>query len=123
MMNETGAPFSIYPYGYEDELAKKRAANEAIEFEERHRLQLADELSVDLGVVAMAAFTGIAGPEYKESAPVQPTIEQSRKLGQAPLRSMITIDGRPSFLTSLQAEQLSTVNEQAVLGHADRQAA
>lgn len=122
-MNETGAPFSIYPYGYEDELAKKRATEEAVEFEERHRLQLADELSVDLGVVAMAAFTGIAGPEYKESAPAQPTVEQSRKFGHTSLRDTVTIDSRPSFLTSLQAEQLSVVNEQAALGYADHQAA
>lgn len=111
--------FSIYPYGYGNELAEKRALREN---EERHRLELADKLSVDMGVIAMAAITGIAGPEYKEVASVQPTAEQARKLGQAPVRHLVTIDRSPLF-SSIDIEQPAAVNEHAVLGYASQRAA
>lgn len=102
-----------------NELLEKQALQESRESEERHRLQLADELSVGLGAVALAAVTGIAGPEYKEVRPL-PTAERLRKLGSASVSNMIRID-RPSFMNSLKIEQTVAIDEQAVLGRAKQQ--
>lgn len=109
--------FSIYPYGYEDELAEKRAIREN---EERHRLELADKLSVDMGVVAMAAITGIAGPEYKETTTLPP--ERSRMFGEAAVSHLVTIDHSP-LLSSIELKQFPVIDERNVLGYAERQAA
>jgi hypothetical protein len=119
-MSDLKNNFSIYPYGY-DTLPEKRAHQEGLENEERHRLQLADELSVDLGTVAMAAVTGIAGPEYKEVRLAPQSSEQKRKIGSFPVSNVVTLD-RPSFMNSLENEQALAITEEAMLGRARQQA-
>jgi hypothetical protein len=104
--------FSIYPYNPEDELTDKNAVRE---FEKWHRQQLAG----DLGTIAIAAVTGIAGPEFKESRSFQLTTDQLRRLGAAPVSATIALDG--TFMSSLKAEQITALNEQAVLGYAEQQ--
>jgi hypothetical protein len=117
-MNNYESNSLIYPSNY-DELAESRARKE-----ERSRQQeLAQALTGDLATVAFAACIGIAGPEYKKYMPAQPTVEQSRKFGRASLSSLVSPEDRPSFLTSIEADQYAAVNEQAVLGYANRQAA
>ena len=104
--------FSIYPYNPEDELTDKNALRE---YEKWHRQQLAG----DLGTIAIAAVTGIAGPELKESRSFQPTTDQLRHLGATPVSTMISLDS--SFMSSLKAEQITALSEQAILGHAEQQ--
>lgn len=105
---------SIYPYNY-DELTNQHDLEESRQAEELRRIQI----SGDLGIVAMAAITGIAGPEYKEATQVRPSIKQVEKLGATSVSSMITMD-RPSFMDSLSIEQAATLNEKAVLGYAEQ---
>lgn len=112
--------FSIYPYSPEDELTEKNAVRE---YEERQRTELADKLSVDIGVIAMAAVTGIAGPEYNERASTHLTAEQSRKFGQTPVRHLISIDRSPLLSSTEFERETSAVREQAILGYTERQAA
>lgn len=110
--------FSIYPYGY-NELTESRAREERRLFEEKSREQLANELTLPLGALALGALTGgIASPEYKESSIVQPSATQMRKLGARSIGTVMTLDN--SFMNSLVAEQSATLTEQAILGYATR---
>jgi hypothetical protein len=118
---ENNFSISIYPYGY-NELVKERDLQESQALEERRREQLADELAIPLGALALGALTGgIASPEYKDSPATQPSTEQIRKLGAISVSDLISVD-HPSFMNSLENERAAAINERAVLGYADQRA-
>lgn len=72
--------------------------------QERRRLELADELSVDLGAIAVAAITGMSNAEHKVSTDesqmetlkiTSATAKQIEALGYASLHTLITLDRTP----------------------------
>lgn len=125
MIRETGAPFSIYPYGYEDDLAKKRAAADLrAAQEDAYRTEIAEKIFqpkedviTGLGITAVAAMTGMANGRLEQTPPVKaefaPIVdEKSLTLGRGVVRSIFEIQ-----------QTRNAVNEQAFLGYAERQAA
>ena len=124
--------FSIYPYGYEEnELAEKHAAIEALRAqEEEQRTYLAEHLARPadatvrgIGDIAIQGFTGgILQPTFDTESHYTPSREQSRKLGQAPVRHLVSIDNSP-LLQSVELDQQRALNNQSVLGYAETKAA
>lgn len=116
----------MYPYGYEDELSRKRAPKEQLASEEILRGELVETISPiqdfihSMGSIAIAATVGIAGAGFKDKQTISTlhpeqsptTITHARALGSVSLHHLVEIE-----------QGHSALNERAVLGYAERQAA
>lgn len=98
-----------------DEPTKKHVFENLSTNEALYRQRIVD----DMGILAVAAVIGIAGPEQKDTPPFQASREQKRKLGNFPVRTMVAVN-HPSFMNRLEIDQSTAVNEQAMLGYANR---
>jgi hypothetical protein len=102
----------MYPYGYEDELATKRAlVTERFE----HSPQPDDDIIRSLGWIALAPITGgITTGRFETETPTSRTLAEKhvRALGATPLAYL-----------AMREQATPVVDEATVLGYADARAA
>ena len=123
--------FSIYPYGYEDELEEKRAAMELLRTqEEAQRTYLdetiarpADATARSIGDLAIQSFTGGILHASFDTQARSPELSpaRNRQLGKPAVRHLVSIDRSPMLLHESITQP--AINERAILGHAQHRAA
>jgi hypothetical protein len=123
--------FSIYPYGYEDELAKKRAANELLLAQEEDQRAFlaetiakpADATARGIGDLAIQSFTGgILQPSFDtetRTRELPPVLD--RQIGRPIVRQLVSMDRSPMLVSENNLQ--SAVNQQALVGYAQPSAA